>query len=74
MDFGCHQNDDDEDEDEDCVDNCNGRYDYLKVSAPLAYMNNSLTKSIGKMRGDFLPVLAIDNNKSDSDDSDDMDN
>lgn len=35
-------------------------------------MQSSLTKSIGKLRGDFLlPVLPFGNNKLDSDDSDD---
>ncbi len=52
--------------------NCNDRYDCLKASAPLRDMQSSLTKSIGKLRGDFLlPVLPFGNNKLDSDDSDD---
>lgn len=42
----------------------------LKNSAPLSSCQNSLKNSIGKNRGVFVPVIAIDN--SDFDDDDDI--
>lgn len=71
IDFGCDLND--TDANAQCNDNCNGRFNCMKASAPLMYLNSSLTKSIGKMRGDFMPVIPFNNHKPDLDDSDDSD-